>query len=147
MKKSKLRVRDWMTPDPSTVAPQDDLQTAVGLLRRRGIRAVPVVEEGKLIGIITDRDIREAGPCYPLLRDEDEIRRYTQNLKVAAAMTAAPLRISPDAALLQAAKLLEMYGVNSLPVVDEEALVGMISVTDLLRAFIEQNENDEEAVP
>jgi acetoin utilization protein AcuB len=129
------------------VAPQDALQIVIDLLRRRDVRAVPVVEEGKLIGIITDRDIRQVAPSYPLLRDEDEIRRYTQNLKVTAAMTAAPLRIAPDASLLQAAKLLDLYGFNSLPVVEGEALVGMISVTDLLRAFIEQNNNNMEAVP
>jgi acetoin utilization protein AcuB len=146
MKRSKLLVRDWMTPDPSTVCPEDPLQTAVDLLRRRGIRAVAVVDKGNLIGIITDRDIRQMAPCYALLREEDEIRRYTANLKVTAAMTAGPLRISPDASLLEAAKLLRIYGISSLPVVDETALVGMISVTDLLRAFIEQNNNDEEAV-
>jgi acetoin utilization protein AcuB len=146
MKRSKLLVREWMMPDPATVAPQDPLHTVVGLLRRRGIRAVPVIEEGKLIGIITDRDVRQAAPCYPLLREEDELSRYTQNLKVAAVMTPDPLRISPNASLMEAAKLLDLYGISSLPVVNEDALVGMISVTDLLRAFIEQNTNDEEAV-
>ena len=145
MKNAKLTVRDWMTSDPPTAGPQDSLQRAVELLRRRGIRAVPVVDKGKLIGIVTDRDIRQVAPSYPLLSEEDEIRRYSVNLKITAAMTANPLRISPDASLVEAAKLLEIYGISSLPVVDEEALVGMISVTDLLRAFIEQNDHFDEA--
>ena len=146
MTRAKLLVRDWMTPAPATVGPLDPLHTAGGLLRRRGIRAVPVVERGKLIGIITDRDMRQAAPCYPLLREADELSRYTQNLKVTAVMTPDPLRIPPNASLVEAAKLLEIYGISSLPVVDEDALVGMISVTDLLRAFIEQNNQGEEAV-
>ena len=135
-----LRVRDRMSRDPFTVAPDDSLQTVVGLLRRRDIRAVPVVEMGRLIGIVTDRDLRQVAPSYPLFRDETEIRRYTENLRVTAAMTADPLRVSPDTTLVEAAKILETYRISSLPVVDGETLVGMISVTDLLRAFVEQNE-------
>jgi acetoin utilization protein AcuB len=137
---SKRRVRDWMTVDPTTVGPTDSLQKVIELLRRRDTRSVPVVEEGKLVGIVTDRDIRQVAPAYPLLRDEQEIRRYRENLAVTAAMTADPMTISPDAPLVQAAKVLETYRINSLPVVDGERLVGIIAVTDLLRAFVEQNE-------
>ena len=135
-----LRVHDRMSRDPFTVAPDDSLQTVVDLLRGRDIRAVPVVEMGRLIGIVTDRDLRQVAPSYPLFRDETEIRRYTENLRVTAAMTADPLRVSSDTTLVEAAKILETYRISSLPVVDGETLVGMISVTDLLRAFVEQNE-------
>jgi acetoin utilization protein AcuB len=138
---SQMRVRDCMTVDPMTVGPRDSLQKAIELLRRRDIRSIPVVEEDKLIGIVTDRDIRQVAPAYPLFRDEEEIRRYTERLAVTAAMTADPMTISPDAPLVQAAKVLETYRISSLPVVDGETLVGMISVMDLLRAFVEQNED------
>ena len=138
---SQMRVRDCMTVDPMTVGPRDSLQKAIELLRRRDIRSIPVVEEDKLIGIVTDRDIRQVAPAYPLFRDEEEIRRYTENLTVTAAMTADPMTIAPDAPLVQAAKVLETYRISSLPVVDGKKLVGMISVMDLLRAFVEQNED------
>ena len=85
-----------MSVDPVTVAPNDSLQRVVELLRRRDIRAVPVVEDGKLIGIVTDRDVRQVAPAYPLFRDEDEIRRYTENLTVTAAMTADPMTVAVD---------------------------------------------------
>lgn len=137
---SKLRVRDCMTVDPTAMGPQDSLQKVIELLRRRDIRTVPVVEEDKLVGIVTDRDVRQVVPAYPLFRHEEEIRRYTENLTVTAAMTADPMTISPDAPLVQAAKLLETYRISALPVVDGQKLVGMISVTDLLRVFVEQNE-------
>ena len=71
---TQMRVRDCMTVDPMTVGPRDSLQKAIELLRRRDIRSIPVVEEDKLIGIVTDRDIRQVAPAYPLFRDEEEIR-------------------------------------------------------------------------
>jgi len=135
-----IRVRDCMTIDPATVGPKDSLQKVIELLRRRDIRAVPVVEDDKLIGIVTDRDIRQVAPAYPLFRDEDEIRRYNENLTVTAAMTAEPMTISSAAPLVQAAKLLETYRISSIPVVDEQKLVGILTVSDLLREFVAQNE-------
>ena len=134
------RVCDWMTCDPATVGPNDSLKRVIELLRRRDIRAVPVVEDGKLIGIVTDRDVRQVAPGYPLLDDQDEIRRYTEKLTVTAAMTADPMTIAPHAPLVDAAKVLETYRISSLPVVDGTRLVGMLTVTDLLRAFVKQNE-------
>jgi acetoin utilization protein AcuB len=129
-----------MTVDPATVGPGDSLQSVVNLLRRRDIRSVPVVEHGKLIGIVTDRDVRQVAPAYPLFRDEDEIRRYTENLTVTAAMTADPMTIAPDASLVEAAKILETYRISSLPVAQDHRLLGILTVTDLLRVFILQNE-------
>ena len=129
------RVRDCMTVDPVTVGPRDSLQKVVELLRRRDIRTVPVVENGKLIGIVADRDVRQVAPAYPLFRDEDEIRRYTENLTVTAAMTADPMTIALDAPLVEAAKILETYRISCLPVVDEQRLVGALTVTDLLGVF------------
>ena len=132
-------VGDCMSVDPVTVAPNDSLQRVVELLRRRDIRAVPVVEDGKLIGIVTDRDLRQVAPAYPLFRDEDEIRRYTENLTVTAAMTADPMTVSAATPLVDAAKILETYRISSLPVVEDFRVVGILSVTDLLRVFVAQN--------
>lgn len=134
------RVRDCMTCDPTSVGPNDSLQRVVELLRRRDIRSVPVLEDGRLIGIVTDRDVRQVAPAYPLFREEDEIRRYTERLTVTAAMTADPMTIAPDAPLVEAAKVLETYRISALPVVEGTELVGMLTVTDLLRVFVEQNE-------
>jgi acetoin utilization protein AcuB len=129
-----------MSVEPATVGPKDSLQKVVSLLRRRDIRSVPVVENGRLIGVVTDRDVRQVAPAYPLFRDEEEIHRYTENLTVTAAMTADPMTIAPDAPLVEAAKVLETYRISSMPVVDDRRLVGMLTVTDVLRVFVEQNE-------
>lgn len=134
-----LTVGDYMSVDPVTVAPQDSLQRVIELLRRRDIRAVPVVEDGKLVGIVTDRDVRQVAPAYPLFRDDDEIRRYTENLTVTAAMSADPMTVSPATPLVEAAKILETYRISSVPVVEGFRVVGILSVTDLLRVFVAQN--------
>lgn len=134
------RVRDWMTRDPTSVTPNDSLERVVELLRRRDIRSVPVLEDGRLIGIVTDRDVRQVAPGYPLLRDEQEVHRYLKHLTVTAAMTADPMTIAPEAPLTDAAKVLETYRISSLPVVDGTELIGMLTVTDLLRAFVAQNQ-------
>ena len=134
-----LTVGDCMSVDPVTVAPRDSLQRVIELLRRRDIRAVPVVEDGKLVGIVTDRDVRQVAPAYPLFREEEEIRRYTENLTVTAAMSADPLTVSPTTPLVEAAKILETYRISSLPVVEGVRVVGILSVTDLLRVFVAQN--------
>ena len=134
-----LTVGDCMSVDPVTVAPRDSLQRVIDLLRRRDIRAVPVVEDGKLVGIVTDRDVRQVAPAYPLFRDDDEIRRYTENLTVTAARSADPMTVSPATPLVEAAKILETYRISSLPVVEGFRVVGILSVTDLLRVFVAQN--------
>ncbi len=138
--KKLLTVGDCMSADPVTVAPVDSLQKVVELLRRRDIRSVPVLEDGKLIGIVTDRDVRQVAPGYPLLRDEEEIRRYTEKLTVTAAMTADPMTVTSSDPIVKAARILETYRISSLPVVDGHELVGMLTVTDLLKVFVEQNE-------
>lgn len=128
-----------MAADPATVAPKDSLQRVIELLRRRNIRAVPVVDDGRLVGIVTDRDVRQVAPAYPLFRDEVEIRHYTEHLTVTAAMTADPMTVTPATPLVEAAKILETYRISSLPVVEGSRVVGMLSVTDLLRVFVAQN--------
>ena len=133
-------VRDRMSTSPFTIGPEDSLQTAIDLLYKHNVRELPVVEHGKLIGIVTDRDLREISPSYPVFRDRQEMRYHLQSLKVVAAMTVDPLVVSPETPLVEAAKLLHTYRIGSLPVVEDERLVGLISVTDVLSVFIEQNE-------
>jgi acetoin utilization protein AcuB len=134
------RVRDYMTRDPATVGPKESLQRVIELLRRRDVRSVAVLDGEQLIGIVTDRDVRQVAPAYPLIREDTEIRHYTDNLTVTAAMTANPMTIGADAPLAEAAKILETYRTSSLPVLDHQKFVGILSVADILRAFVEQNE-------
>ncbi len=63
---TNLKVSDCMSINPVTVGPQDSLQNVINLLRRRDIRSVPVIAHGQVIGIVTDRDLRQVVPAYPL---------------------------------------------------------------------------------
>lgn len=128
-----------MSAPPFTISSEDSLENAIDLIHKHNIRELPVVDHGKLIGIVTDRDLREIAPSYPIFRDQQEIRRYLKTLKVASAMTVDPLVVSPDTPLVEAAKLLTTYRIGSLPVVENERLVGMISVSDLLKDFIDNS--------
>ncbi len=134
------QVRHRMSVRPITIASSASLGDAIRLLIKHNIRELPVVERGKLIGIVTDRDIRQVSPSYPLFRDEREIRDHLENLKVSCAMSPDPLVVAPTADLTQAAQLMIEYRIGSLPVVDGGRLIGIISVTDLLNLFVEQND-------
>jgi acetoin utilization protein AcuB len=134
------QVRHRMSLSPVTIQSNAPLQDAIRLLVKHNIRELPVVEHGKLIGIVTDRDIRQVSPSYPVFRDGKEIRDYLRQLTVSCAMSLDPVVVSPATDLTDAANLMIQYRIGSLPVVDGGRLVGIISVTDLLKLFVEQNE-------
>lgn len=136
-----------MSVVPITIASEDSLQTALDLLHKHNIRELPVVDHGKLVGIVTDRDLRQVSPAYPLFRDEQEIRYHLRTMKVSCAMSPDPLVVSPAADLVEAANLMIQYRIGSLPVVDKQRLVGIISVTDLLKLFVDQNARTSLSVP
>jgi len=134
------QVRHRMSLSPVTIKSSAPLEDAIRLLVKHNIRELPVVEHGKLIGIVTDRDIRQVSPSYPVFRDEEEIRDRLRQLTVSCAMSLDPVVVSPATDLTEAASLMIQYRIGSLPVVDGGRLVGIISVTDLLKLFVEQNE-------
>jgi CBS domain-containing protein len=135
-----IRVRDVMTTTPVTVSPEDSLQHALDLLEKHHVHELPVVEQGRLIGIVTDGDLKLMTPAYPLFPTQEDIRQALRDLKVAAAMTVEPVTIEPDATLLEATKQLYERSIGSLLVAEGERLHGLISVSDILRIIIEQYE-------
>lgn len=135
-----LRVSDVMTTAPVTVGPEDSLQHALDLLDKYHVHELPVVEQGRLIGIVTDGDLKLMTPTYPLFPDQDEIRQALRDLKVAAAMTVEPVVIGAEASLLEATKLLYERSIGALLVAAGDRLLGVLSVSDILRIVIEQHE-------
>jgi acetoin utilization protein AcuB len=135
-----LRVREVMVDTPVTVGPEDSLQHALDLLEKYQIHELPVVEHGRLIGIVTDGDLKLFTPAYPLSRDPEEIRQTLRDLKVAEAMTLEPVIIGPEATLLEATKLLYERSIGALLVTEGDRLLGILSVSDILRILIEQHE-------
>lgn len=135
------KVVDCMSESPITVDPGDTVGAAIGTLFKWQIHELPVVQEGRLVGIITDRDLRQVSPSYPVGQDQPEVQTYLQTLKVSSCMTPAPVVVEPDLPLVEAVKLMRQNRIDSLPVVEHDKLVGLISISDVLDVFIEQNES------
>jgi acetoin utilization protein AcuB len=120
-------VRKFMTPDPLTMSPDENVNNAFHLLLEHRVRQAPVVEDGKLIGIVTDRDLRTA--LFQTYVESD--------LTVGDVMRAGPVTISEDANIKEAAQIICDCKFNALPVVSAAGdLVGIITTTDILRGVL-----------
>jgi acetoin utilization protein AcuB len=131
-----MLVRDWMTADPQTVTAATPVMEAMQRLRDGGYRRLPVVREGKLVGIVTDRDLKEATPSKATSLSVYELNYLLSKLTIKDVMTAPVMTIGPDDAIEEAALVMETHRVSGLPVVDHGKLVGILTITDLLRAFV-----------
>jgi acetoin utilization protein AcuB len=127
-----------MTRKVITVDPQANIFEAQELMAQNHIRHLPVVEaNGRLLGIVTDRDIRSALP-YKFFKKApaNEEKKNLAQLKIKEIMTREPITISPSHTIQDALLIIQDSKVGALPVVDEDRkLMGIISVRDLLRAF------------
>ncbi len=117
-----MLVRYRMSKKLKVVPPQRSLADARALLDRHRFRQLPVVRDGALAGIVTDRDLRAAPRTAKVVKD---------------VMAAKPITISPDAPVDEAARVLRQHKVNALPVVEKHKLVGILTTSDVLDAFVE----------
>jgi CBS domain-containing protein len=139
-----MKVKDVMTRDPITIDPGAALGTAIEVMRAKKVRHLPVVDDdGQLVGIVTDRDLRQAA-FAPVLAEhlslaaQRRLRGIAQdleNLTVRDAMTWVVVTTHPEATLAHAAILMSEQRVGSLPVVKNGKLLGIVSERDLLRAL------------
>ena len=131
----------------NTADPDMPLRQAVALMRDRKIRHLPVVEEGgRLVGMLTDRDVRHAA-FVPALADHLswELRRL-KSLRVRDVMTWSVVTTHPEATLAQAGMTMFQRRIGSLPVVHDGRLVGILTETDVLSALTEGQEKDPDAL-
>jgi acetoin utilization protein AcuB len=136
MKLEGLLVADYMTPDPITVEPEDPLMRAIEIIRLRGVRRLPVVVGGMLVGLVTEGDIKRAEPST-LTDSEDEFNRVMEETPVTRIMIQNPLTTTADAPLLEAAEVLLNTKYGALPVVAGGRVMGILTDNDLLRALVE----------
>lgn len=130
-------VADIMTRNPVTVTPRNAIRTAINLMREGGYRRLPVVDRGRLVGIITDRDLRRAANSPFVVREQWYDNFILDHIEVGSCMTPNPMTIEPGAAIAEAARLMRNHKIGGLPVVAEGQLVGIITETDLLDFLIE----------
>jgi acetoin utilization protein AcuB len=157
-----VTVADVMTPDPTTVAPDDSLRLARDRMAEGSFRRLPVVQCGRLVGIVTDRDLRRATNSPFVLRERWYDDLILDQVKVWGAMTANPVTVAPGDSLVVASQLMRDHKIGGLPVVErvcfprgdqgtldaqgiydaqaeqhESQLTGIITETDLLDYLIE----------
>ena len=132
-----MLVKDWMSTNVITVDVQDTLQQAIKLSMENRVSLLPVLEEGKLVGVVTDRDMKRTSPSDAALMDIQHILYHLSRLEVGAIMTRYPTTIPPDLTIEEAAAVLLNNKISGAPVVDEQgAIKGVITKNDLFRAMI-----------
>jgi acetoin utilization protein AcuB len=129
-------VRDCMTPDPRTVEPDATLDEALGLMRTLKVRHLPVVDGRRLVGIATWTDLVGAFPSPSKGRRPANGNALLHNAQVKDVMTKDPLTVSPDAPVETAARTLRERKIGSLPVMERQMLVGIVTESDLFDALV-----------
>jgi acetoin utilization protein AcuB len=132
-----LTVNDLMTAIPYTVSSDTPLRHVIELMKTEGCRQLPVLEKGKLIGIVTDRDIRLVMNSPMVIHDHWQDEELLDRATAENCMTANPMTVEPDTPAYQAARILSIFKFGALPVIDNGILVGIITVTDFLENFAE----------
>ncbi len=137
-----MLAHEWMNPRPLTVAPGTMLAEAKAIMEKYWIRHLLVVEGDVLVGMLSDRDIRTAS--LPPGAEYTDTERETRLARVAVrdAMSRDPQAVRPDAPLVDVARLMLEHRFGGVPVVGEGRLAGIITETDILRAFIKMIEGD-----
>ncbi len=128
-----LRVRDAMTREVVTVGPEAGVGEAWGLCRENNIRHIPVVESGRLVGIVSDRDLRDVSPP----RDTQDQENTLGYVRVRDIMSQNVVTANPLDTIEHAARVIYENRFNCLPVCDEGEVAGIITSSDLVRILVE----------
>lgn len=133
-----MLVRSKMTPNVITAAPTTTLADALSLTRGNRIRHLPIMEKDQLVGLVTDRDLRLAmPPVWASDADHNELRDAMHTRTVAEVMVKNIITTTPDTPIEEAARSLYEHRIGCLPVMQDDEVIGIITETDVLRAFVE----------
>jgi acetoin utilization protein AcuB len=132
-----MLVKDWMTKDPVTITDETSMMKAIHIMKEQRFRRLPVLHEGRLVGMVTDRDLKEASPSKATTLDVHELYYLLAELQIKEIMSKNPLTLSPEDTVERAAQLMLERTISGLPVVDKDGrLVGIITQSDVFKAFI-----------
>lgn len=127
-----------MTANPTTITSTMTVVDALQLMRSNKFRRLPVVDNGKLVGIVTDRDLREVSASPATSLSVFELNYLLAKMQVKDIMTKKIVTISPDATVEEAALLMYNNKIGGLVVVDPtQAVVGILTETDIFKAFVD----------
>lgn len=121
-----MTVGDRMTTEPATVGPDQSLRHAQEVMQFRGIRHPPVLDGERLVGMVTDRDIREAMPSPEIIAEIQEAQSFLAMVRVAEVMATAVISVEPQTTLAVAAQLFLTQKIGALPVLLDGRLAGIL---------------------
>src|SRR5574341_598395 len=133
-----MLVQHWMTRNPISIEADTPFLEARLILKEKRIRHLPVVDRGKLIGVVTDRDLKEAAPSGATTLDVYEMNYLLLKMKVRDLIRREPITVKPTNSVEKAATLMYEHKVGCLPVVNGDGtLVGIITGRDLLGVMVD----------
>jgi acetoin utilization protein AcuB len=132
-----MLVKNWMSKNVITVNIKDSMQDAIKLLKENDIKMLPVMKKGKLVGIITDRDLKRASASDATTLDVHELLFLLSKIKIKDIMTKDPIMIPDDFTVEETAEILLKNKISGAPVINNEPqVVGTITQTDLFKVLI-----------
>ena len=126
-----------MTPNPTTIESTTTIADASELMRKRNFRRLPVVDNGRLVGIVTDRDLRTVAPSPATTLSIFELNYLLAKMQVKDIMHKNVVTINIDATIEEAALIMSNHHIAGLVVMDGEAVAGIITETDIFKSFVE----------
>ena len=130
-----MRVCDIMQKNVVTVSAGDTLSTVEDIMTLGGVRHMPVVRGGALVGVVSERDLLRASLSNLTAFGTEQRRAFLQVVEITRVMSTPPIVIEPEATVREAARLLADQRIGCLPVLDGDKLVGLVTETDVLRYF------------
>lgn len=135
---SEPTVREWMTPNPISITPDTPVVDAHKLMKDNRIRRLPILRNGKLVGIVTLGDVRGAEPSEATSLSIWELNYLISRLTADRVMTREVISVTPDTPITKAAQLMLEKRIAGLPVLEGDSLVGIITESDIFRMVVER---------
>ena len=129
-----LSIRTWITPAPPTIGPKENLKRARAQMRAANVAELLVVDDGKLVGTLNERDIWEHCPTSTLLMDDKQADELLEQFRVGGVMALHPPALQPDASLAEAAQVLAERGRSGLPIVEDGKPIGFLTEASVMHA-------------
>lgn len=132
-----MLVKDWMSTDVITVKAGDKMPDALAIMKGHDIRMLPVMDGGRLAGIVSDGDMKRASASDATTLEVKEYKSLLYTIEVRDIMTKDPITIHPDFTMEEAAEILLENKISGLPVIDDQGdIVGVITQTDMFKAMV-----------
>ena len=130
-----MQVAEIMSKDIEVVERNDNLRSVEERMAAKQLRHLPVLEQGEVVGMVTQRDLFKAAMSSTMGYGAKAQQAYLQSVRVKEIMTYPVVTVSPDTSVAEAAEMMITIGIGCLPVVDAQQLIGIVTKTDLLRCL------------